>query len=127
VNRNSLIFAVVVMIAVLSMAGCTPTVKTEYPEYTVTDNDELGCAELTYNGITYRPFGVIGDGNLRGEQIGIREDDPESKVCEVKGYDSDKWIIEYLDVFMGGDIMLFKAVGVTEIPADLEQYKLYDF
>ena len=62
-----------------------------------------------------------------GEQIGIREGDPESKICEVKGNDSKEWISEYSDMFMGRGDMLFEAIGVTEIPTDLEKYKAYDY
>jgi hypothetical protein len=125
-RKASLFFVIAIIIAV-GMAGCGAADKAEYPEYAVLDNSELGCVELSYGGITYRPFGGIGNDDMRGEQIGIREGDPESRICEVEGYDPDEWIIEYLDVFMEGGDMLMKATSVTEIPAELEQYRMYDY
>ncbi len=97
-----------------------------YPAYTVTENKELNVVELNHAGIVFRPYGVIPDKALRGKQIGIRENDPQSKICEVKGHPSSEWVIEYLDVFMGGGDMLFKASGITDVPSDLEQYKEYE-
>ena len=100
---------------------------TEYPEYSVVENTKLGCLELDYEGVVYRPYGVFNTSDYRGNQIGIREGDPESKICEVVGYSSDEWITEYLDVPMSGGDMLFKSVDVTQIPAELEKYKQYDY
>ena len=86
----------------------------------------MGCVELTYDGVTYSPFGVLTGTKLRGAQIGIRENSPDSKIHEVKGYSSSKWIIEQDNVLMGG-IMILKAMGVTNIPAELEQHRQYDY
>ncbi|HPK17214.1 MAG TPA: hypothetical protein PKW41_14565, partial [Clostridia bacterium] len=94
--------------------------------YALTENKELNVVELNHNGIVFRPYGIVPDNSLRGTQIGVRDGVPESKICEVKGYPSDEWIIEYLDVFMGGGDMLFKATGITDVPAELEQYKEYE-
>ncbi len=98
----------------------------KYPTIRVVDNEELGCIELIYNDVVYRPFGVLSNDKLKGTQIGIREDSLDSKIYEVKGYEITEWIVDYLEVFMGGN-MLFKAVGVNEIPKELEQYKQYDY
>ena len=117
------------LLAVLTiyvLFACGYSDQTEYPVYTVTEDDTIGCIELLHEGISYRPYGII-DRKFRGTQIGFREGVPESKICEVKGYASSEWIVEYLDVFMGGGDMLFKAVGTTQVPAELEQYKQYDF
>ncbi len=120
--KTTLILFFALVIAIFSLTGCN---QTEYPEYSVTDNTEY--VELHHNGVDYRPYGVFPDQKYRGKQIGIREGVPKSRICEVKGYDSSEWIIEYLDEFMGGGDMLFKAAGVTEIPEELEQYKEYDY
>ncbi len=109
------------------LTGCKPSSRDTYPEYAATENKALNVVELNYGGIVFRPYGVIPDTALRGKQIGIRENDPQSKICEVKGYPSTEWIIEYLDVFMGGGDMLFKATGTTDIPAELEQYREYEY
>ena len=129
-RKLSLIVIVLVGFAlVLCLSSCKPTTQKEYPVIPVAVNSELGCVELIYDGIIYRPYGVIGSSKLRGEQIGIREDITDGKgiVCEVQNYEPSEWLIDYLDVFMGGGDTLYKAVGVTEIPTELEQYQEYDF
>ena len=127
-SKSLLLFVCMGLVLLLCLVGCGLDNHTEYPEIAVSTNNELGCVELIHDGTTYRPYGVVGSFfSLRGEQIGIRKDEPNSKICEVKGYQSSEWLIDYLDVFMGGGDMLFKAVGVTEIPVKLEQYKEYDF
>jgi len=123
---KKLLIIVIALIAVLNTAGCSLSEKVDYPEYLVYENKDLGCIELVYEGITYRPFGSFGNKKLMGTQIGIREGVPDSKIYEIKGYDSTQWIIDYLDVIMGGD-MIFKAAGVTEIPSEFEIYRAYDY
>ncbi|MCL2079738.1 MAG: hypothetical protein FWH17_07860 [Oscillospiraceae bacterium] len=125
-NFPKLILLIVVIIGILSFSGCIRDDQTEYPLYAVSVNDELGCIELIYNGVVFRPYGVFVNNTFKGEQIGVREDAPQSKIYEVKGYDSDEWIVEYLEVIMGTN-MILKAVGVTEIPIELEEYKEYDY
>ena len=119
----------------LTLAGCgNSNNQTKYPEYLETANSELGCAELSYDSITYRPFGIFNEDGMFafdkfiGNQIGIRkmETPPPTKIYEIKGYNSKEWIVEYDDVIMGGN-MILKAVGVTDIPPELAKYKQYDF
>ena len=123
---KSTIIALVCAFITLGLAGCKPA-SPAYPEYTITENKELNVIELNYDGVVFRPFGIIPDKSLRGNQIGIRESVPQSKICEVKGYPSNEWIIEYLDVFMGGGDMLFKATRTTDIPSELKKYKEYEY
>ena len=124
---KSLGATLLVMIALASnLTGCTTENQKTYPDFLETVNEELGCAELTYDGVTYRPFGVLTSTKLRGAQIGIREDSSNIKIHEVKGYSSSEWIIEHHTVLMGG-IMILKAAGVTDIPMELEQHKQYDY
>ena len=117
----------VIVIFAVSLFGCSSKDTIDVNEYAVTENNELGCVELNIDGVTFRPYGVIPDSSLRGNQIGVRDDEPNSKIFEVNGYSSAEWIIDFLDVPMGGGDMLFKAVGVTDIPEDLEQYNEYDY
>lgn len=118
----------IAILGIIPLIGCSQSNDdTEYPEYAVSTNSEIDCIELSYDGVIYRPYGVFPNNKLRGKQIGIRGNDTQSKICEVKGYSSKEWITEYSDAFMGGGDMLFKAVGVTEIPEDLKQYKEYDY
>jgi len=110
-----------------SFIGCSTDKPSEYPECSAIINTELGCVELCYNDIVYRPFGVFVNNSFRGTQIAVRADMQESKICQVKGYPPEEWIIEYLDMPMGGGDMLFKAVDTTEIPEELAQYQEYEY
>ena len=124
---KALLILVLFMIALVSiLTGCSSETQKTYPDFAETVNEDLGCAELTYDGVTYRPFGVLTSTKLRGTQIGIRENNPDMKIHEVKGYTSSEWIIEHHTVLMGG-ISLWKAVAVTDIPAELEQHRQYDY
>ena len=120
-------FFLIIIFLISGLSGCKQSEQNDYPEYSVVDNKELGCAELHYDGIVYRPYGVFTNNDFKGKQIGVREDDPEVTICEVKGYESDEWILDHLDVFMSGGDMLFKAAGVVEIPPELAKYKQYDY
>ena len=108
----------------LALAGCmvNQNATIDYPVYQTADNRERGCMELVRDGIVYRPYGHTPK-KLRDGQIGVREDVPEAIICAVKGYRPEEWIVEYLDVLMGGGDMLWKAVGVAEIPPELALYK----
>ena len=126
-KKRIAVSALLLMMTVLCLTACKTDNQTVYTEYSVTENLELGCVELSRDGVTYRPFGVFADNKLRGTQIGIREGDNSSKIYEIKGYDSSEWLVEYEDVIMGGGGMVFKAVEVTVIPAELEVYREYDY
>ena len=125
--KLALPFFLTAVLLASGLSGCITAGQIDYPEYSASENTSLGCIELEYNGVIYRPFGVFNTRSFRGKQIGVRKGDPESRICEVKGYNPDEWITEYLDVFMGGGDMLFKAADANEIPAELEQYKIYDY
>ena len=110
-----------------SLTGCASPIPIELPIYAVAENTEHNAIELSRDGITYRPFGVCTDTALRGKLIGTREDAPESRICEVKGFSAEAWLVEYLDVIMPGGDMLWKAVGITDIPSELAAYRAYDY
>ncbi len=124
---KKLFLIILISLSLISLAGCALNNNDKYPEFKAVTNEELGCVELHYNGIIYRPYGGFYNNDFRGKQIGTRDGDAKIKISEIKGYDSSEWITEFDDIFMGGGDMLFKAVGVTTIPADLEKYKLYDY
>ena len=115
------------MMMLFYLVGCSSPEQSKYPEYDAVENTELGCIELHYEGIIFRPYGVFGHKGFRGNQIGVRKGDPESRICEVKGYEAQNWIIEHLNVLMGGGDMLCKAVTSTAVPYELEQYRQYDY
>jgi hypothetical protein len=96
------------------------------PAYQVADNKELGCVELSYDGVTYRPFGVL-DKDFLDVRIGVRENGGDVFVYSIRGYDSSQWICDMADSGLMDSPMLLKAVGVTDIPDALKQYKEYDF
>ena len=118
-----------IIIVFLCFISCKANNK-KYPEYTIRDNTGLGCIELVYEGITYRPYGILtldsGFNKFLTKQIGIREDNSNSKIYELKGYDSREWIVDYLDVFLGVSLLL-KSIDVIDIPKELERYKAYDY
>ncbi|WP_461257637.1 hypothetical protein, partial [Treponema sp. R80B11-R83G3] len=94
---------------ILCLIGCKAD-KQNYPEYSVKVNSELGCAELLYEGVKYRPYGILKPFNkFIAKQIGIREDSANSKIYELKGYNSREWIVDYLDVLMPTN-MIFKSI-----------------
>jgi len=122
---RQVLFLMIIMLF-FNFLGCKENNK-KYPVYSVSTNTELGCVELLYEGITYRPYGILPSFNkFMSKQIGIIADDPNSKIYELKWYDSREWVVDYIDVFMGGN-MLFKSIDVIEIPKGLEKYKVYDF
>jgi len=129
INKKIIIPFLLIIIAFLRLISCKAN-NGKYPEYTVRDNTELGCVELVYKGITYRPYGILtldsGFNKFMAKQIGIKEDNSNYKIYELKGYDSREWIVDYLDVFMGSSL-LFKSIDVIDIPKELERYKAYDF
>ena len=126
-NRKNIFLLLLLLFTILlHMSSCKAEPQEEYISYSAVENEELGCAELHNEGIIYRPYGIFTSNKFKGKQIGVRDDAADLKIHEVKGYDSSEWIVEYLDVLMGGN-MIFKAVGVNEIPEELEQYKQYDY
>ena len=121
--KRIIIFSAILVSVFLS---CKPHENKEYPEYLVSVNYDLNCVELTYNGVIYRPFGVLTDNKLKGIQIGVRENSINSKIYEITGYSSNEWIVEYLEVLMGTN-MILKAVNVNNIPQELVKFKEYDY
>ena len=126
-SRSTAGVLLAVVIAALSLSGCALRVQGDYAEYAVSENHELGCVELTRLDTVYRPYGIIPVAGFRGGQVGKRSDDPDAILCQVKDYPTTEWIVEHFDVFMGSGDMLFKAVGVTDIPGELGQFKQYSY
>lgn len=92
----------------------------------------LGCADddkiqrdeqdgsIIWNDSSYSFYGALADGSLKGKQIGIVENDPQIKFYEVKGYDRNDWLIEYLDAGCA-EMSLYKADHVRKIPSEFLQ------
>ena len=49
-----------------------------------------------------------------GEQIGIVDGDVDNRVYELEGYDSEKWIVEFLHSGLMDNYVLMKEEHVTE-------------
>ncbi len=116
-----------VLLAITLLTACKQEPVKHALPFIASDNDELSCVELTRDGIIYRPFGVIEKETMRGEKIGVRGGDAASSIYAVTAYSSSEWIIESDEGLMPAGDMLFKAIGITEIPDELEKYKEYDY
>jgi len=101
--------ALVLIVLFAFTTSCAP--KKEYENFEEYNDGSV----LVHEGITYTFFGAIPNVSLRGEQFGIIDGDEKHKVYDVKGYSSDEWIIEYLDITMS-TYCLYKADSVTKIP-----------
>lgn len=72
----------------------------------------------------YVPYCAI-EPNKRGEYLGYIEDDSDVKIYELDGYSSEEWIIDYLNLGIGGEAMLYKEISVQNIPDGF--YSEYDW
>lgn len=68
---KSALTAFVCVCLTLGTTGCKPASPEAYPEYAVMKNKDLDVIELSYDGVVFRPYGIIPDTSLRGNQIGI--------------------------------------------------------
>lgn len=126
-KKRSITLTLTMLMAItIIMTACNQEPGKPALPFIASNNNELGCVELSRDGIIYRPFGIIGDKSMRGEKIGVHGGD-SSSIFAVKGYDSSEWILESDRGFMPAGDMLSKAVGIQEIPKELEKYKEYDF
>ena len=116
-----------IALTTICLCGCNRQPQEEYTEFEVSENMELGCIELTAMDTVYRPYGVITNNSFKGGQVGTRNDNPDVKICQVREYSTAEWIVEYSEVFMDGGLMLYKAVGVVDIPEELSKFNQYDY
>lgn len=75
---------------------------------------------LSYEGVEYSFYSTLENYSLKGKQIGVVEDEPEIKIYDVKGHDTRKWIIEYLDTGCP-EMCVYKATDIVEIPSELRK------
>ncbi|MDR1630495.1 MAG: hypothetical protein LBS36_09850 [Oscillospiraceae bacterium] len=69
----------------------------------------------------YKQFGdKLPDAIKLGKQIGIVDGDKKTKLCEIKGYSPDEWLITHFTDSMSNEYRIFKADHVTDIPPELE-------
>jgi hypothetical protein len=96
--------------------------------FTVEEDWGKGSALRTLDEFNYAPFGILSNESVKqflGEPIGVIDTEgyEEAIIFSVNGYSSKEWIIEYLNVFMGGGHMLFKESNVTLIPDELKEFE----
>jgi hypothetical protein len=82
---------------------------------------ENGKAFILWNEKRYVFLGPF-TSSLRGKQVGIIDNNPKDKIHAVKGYDSEEWLINYLDVIMT-TYSLWKEENVEIIPEEFEKYR----
>jgi len=100
----------VCLIAVLLFSACA---KRELADMTRVDNGDY--AAIVWEGRTYVPYCAISKGEC-GAQLGIVDGDKDDRVYEYKGYSSEEWII---DAYVMDSAMLWREMGVTDIPDGL--------
>lgn len=76
-----------------------------------------GYVAIVWEGRTYVPFCVVSKEDC-AEPFGCIRGDQECIVCIYKDYAPEEWIANYLTT--EGSAILFKEVGVTQIPDGLE-------
>jgi len=109
-KKLSLLFAVIMLLS--CFASCNAK---EYENFQELNNG----SKIQRGNITYSFYGALPDYSMIGKQIGIVDGDKKHKIFEVKGFSSDEWIIEYLDVIMSV-YTLYKSDTVTEIPDEFK-------
>jgi len=82
--------------------------------FDVLESVERGSS-IIWNDTTYKFYGVLDDYSLKGEQIGIVDDDLDWKIYEFTNLSNRDWLIEGYNGFMN-PLSIYKAVHVTEIP-----------
>ena len=64
--KQSPVILLVITAITLCLVGCSSEDRTEYPEYSIVENAELGCIELYHEGIVYLPYGGFYNDDFRG-------------------------------------------------------------
>lgn len=103
------------VMAVILAIGLGSAPREKLPYAVMIDNREYVI--ISWDGRQYVPYCAISK-SARGKQIGIVYGEENEKIYEYKGYPTEEWIINALD--MDGGAMLYREVSVTEIPAGLE-------
>lgn len=107
--------APVVVMAVILAIGLGSAPREKLPYAVMIDNREY--VTISLDGRQYIPYCAISKGS-RGKQIGIVYGDGNGKIYEFKGYPTEEWIIHAF--VADGGAMLYREVGVTDIPVGLK-------
>lgn len=83
-------------------------------------SEEKEQAGIRWEGRDYYMYAVVSKRQI-GEQIGIVDGDVDNRVYELEGYDSEKWIVEFLHSGLMDNYVLMKEEHVTEKIDGIEQ------
>lgn len=76
-------------------------------------SEEKDQAGIRWEGRDYYMYAVVSKSQV-GEQIGIVDGDTDHRVYELKGYDSQEWIVDFLYSGLMDNYVLMKEEHVTE-------------
>lgn len=108
---------VILLILIVSLCACAKQEKQNLANMTTSIGN--GYTAISWENRTYVPYCVV-EKNRCGKQIGIVNGDKEDKVFEYKGYSTDEWITNMYVSGLMDNPMLYREIGVTNIPAGLE-------
>jgi hypothetical protein len=97
---------------IISLNGCSQQNLED-----MTSGNGGGYATIVWGDRTYVPYGALSAYGERGNQIGIVDGEKDNKVYECKGYPVEQWIV---NVLPHDAAMLYKEIGVTDIPEGWE-------
>lgn len=83
-------------------------------------SEEKEQAGIRIDGRDYYMYAVVSKSQT-GEQIGIVDGDSDHQIYELKGYDPEKWIVEFLHSGLMDNYVLMKEEDVTETIEGIEQ------
>lgn len=113
---------IMMILIVLCFSGCGSEVKNEITIFHQKVNEQY--LSIIWDDREYVPYCAI-EPSKRGEYLGYMENDSNVEIYELDGYSSEEWIIDYLNLEIGGEAMLCKEVSVQNIPDGF--YSEYDW
>ena len=109
------LYSIICLYAIISIMLCACGKNRNLIDMSTAEGD--GYIVIIWEDRTYVPFCVVSKNDCE-TQIGYLNGEPDDRVCVYKDYPTDEWIANYLTV--DGGAILFKEVGVTNIPDGLE-------
>lgn len=83
-------------------------------------SEEKEQAGIRIDGRDYYMYAVVSKSQT-GKQIGIVDGDSDHQIYELKGYDPEKWIVEFMHSGLMDNYVLMKEEDVTETIEGIEQ------
>lgn len=79
---------------------------------------------IIWNDREYVPYCAI-EPSKRGDYLGYVKGDSDVEIYTLDGYSNEEWLIDYLNLEIGGEAMLYKEISVQDIPDGF--YSEYDW